>query len=103
MLSELLNMFLNYSTQMADLPSYLGYAAYCSLAIQIPFLSCSNPVIRERAQQNAETNMRVIRGLGRCWKFMGIYVSAKSHNPTASESIIANVLVWFSRRDTPIT
>lgn len=79
-LSEILEMFLNSSNEMADWPSYLGFAAYSSFAIQIPFIGCLNPAVRERAKRNTAINLRVIRGMGQYWKFINLLVSVTSLN-----------------------
>ncbi|KEF58410.1 uncharacterized protein A1O9_06336 [Exophiala aquamarina CBS 119918] len=70
LLSELLGMYLEYSTDMAGISSYIGFAAYCSFAIQVPFIKCLNPTVKERAKRNTAINLRVIRGLSEYWRFM---------------------------------
>jgi hypothetical protein len=73
-ISKLLKMVLDYFPDMSSFPSFIGYAAYCSYAVQIPFKSCLNPPVRELAQMNTAVNLWVVQGMSRYWKFMGLLV-----------------------------
>jgi hypothetical protein len=52
-----------------------GYTAYAACAIQIPYLRCLNPVIKQQAHTNVSTNINVLRGVGVHWKFIELLVS----------------------------
>lgn len=56
-------------------PSFFGYAAYSSCAIQIPFLWCSKPEVRACAFANMIENLRCIQEMGKYWKFIALLVS----------------------------
>ncbi len=57
-------------------PSFVAYAAYCSCAIQIPFLWSSNLQLQERVRSNIRINVRMIRTMGMYWRFSALLVSA---------------------------
>lgn len=59
-------------------PSFVAYAAYCSCAIQIPFLWSSNLQLQERVRSNIRANVRMIRTLGNYWRFSALLVSEDS-------------------------
>lgn len=52
------------------MPSFIGYAAYCACAAQIPFLWCAKLEIKQNAHANLLMNLGVIRGIGKYWKFI---------------------------------
>lgn len=52
------------------MPSFIGYAAYCACAAQIPFLWCVKLEIKQNAHANLLINLGVIRGIGKYWKFI---------------------------------
>lgn len=54
---------------------FVGYAAYCATAIQLPFLRCSNQEISLRALTNIRINSQVLHGVGKRWKFVAGLVS----------------------------
>ncbi|OBT75851.1 hypothetical protein VF21_04434 [Pseudogymnoascus sp. 05NY08] len=54
------------------IPSFIAYAAYCGCAIQIPFLWCSEPSVREKAHANVRTNIRMIHLSAKYWKFSAL-------------------------------
>ncbi|CEJ89862.1 hypothetical protein VHEMI05683 [[Torrubiella] hemipterigena] len=49
---------------------FVGYAAYCATAIQLPFLQCSDETISLRALANIAVNNRVIHGVAKRWRFV---------------------------------
>ncbi|KAH8703400.1 hypothetical protein BGW36DRAFT_354822 [Talaromyces proteolyticus] len=51
-------------------PGFVGYAAYCASAIQLPFLWCNNPEVSMRAFANIRVNAKVLNGIGKRWKFV---------------------------------
>jgi hypothetical protein len=55
---------------------FLGYAAYCSSAVQMPFLWCQKIHIRQSAYFNIEANMEVLHAVGKHWKLVAILVSS---------------------------
>jgi hypothetical protein len=56
------------------LPGLASYTAYAACAIQVPFLRCLNPVIKQQAHTNVLTNIKVLRGAGVHWKFIELLV-----------------------------
>lgn len=73
-ISGLFEMVLDYSPDTSDFPSFLGYAAYCSYAIQIPFKWCLDTAVRATAEKNTAINLRVIEGMRRYWKVVTLLV-----------------------------
>jgi hypothetical protein len=74
-ISSLLGAAREVQLDPARMPSFIGYAAYCACAIQIPLLWCSKPEIKQRAQTNLLTNLGVIQVIGKHWKFIELLVS----------------------------
>lgn len=72
--SNLFDATLAHFPRLSALPSFVGYAAYCGCAIQIPFLWCAEEAIRQTAQKNVRTNMRIIELLSQYWKFSSVLV-----------------------------
>ena len=62
--SELLNLVLANQRRLSTIPSFVSYAAYCGTAIQIPFMTSTDPIVRERAQNNFRVNRKVHRRNG---------------------------------------
>lgn len=73
--SRLLKMVLDHSPDTSDFSSFLGYAAYCSFAVQVPFKWCLDTSVRESAETNTTINLRVIQRLSRYWRFVSLLVS----------------------------
>lgn len=57
---------------------FLGYAAYCSSAVQMPFLWCQKSHIRRSVYFNIEANLEVLRAVGKHWKLVQPLVSLSS-------------------------
>jgi hypothetical protein len=74
-ISSLLGAAREVQLDPARMPSFIGYAAYCACAVQIPFLWCSKPEIKQRAHANLLTNLSGIQGIGKHWKFIELLVS----------------------------
>lgn len=72
--SQFLQMILDFSHETADFPSFVGYAAYCSYAVQVPFRWCLNPSVRETALKNTRANLQVIQGMSKYWEFIVLLV-----------------------------
>ena len=72
--SVLIRRTLSDFPKLSAIPSFVGYAAYCGIAIQIPFLWCSEPMIREKAHTNVKANVKMINTLSKYWKFSAILV-----------------------------
>ncbi|KAH8893599.1 hypothetical protein GQ53DRAFT_717156 [Thozetella sp. PMI_491] len=70
--SHLLKMMLDYYPDVSDFPSFIGYAAYCSYAVQIPFKWCLNSSVRETAEANTRVNLEVIQNMSQYWKFIAL-------------------------------
>ena len=73
--SSLLESTIANMPDTSSIPSFVGYAAYCGCATQIPFLWCSETAVRERAQTNFRTNVKMIRILAKHWKFCALLVN----------------------------
>ncbi|KAM3083425.1 hypothetical protein ACMFMG_004075 [Clarireedia jacksonii] len=67
--SELIATALATSSRPSAMPSFVAYAAYCACAIQIPFMSCLNVVVKECAAANFAANVRMIEIMANFWKF----------------------------------
>lgn len=67
--------------------SFLGYACYCACAVIIPFLQCTNVVVRARAHQDVLANLTLIQELGTYWKFTKLLVTTPDNAP---EMILCN-------------
>lgn len=72
--SELFEAVLSDFPRLSAIPSFVAYAAYCGCAIQIPFLWCTEPSVKNRASANVRTNMRMIHALAPYWKFPELLV-----------------------------
>ncbi|KAL1961575.1 hypothetical protein VTN77DRAFT_1427 [Rasamsonia byssochlamydoides] len=71
-MSELIGAALNMCWDVSRIPSFVGFAAYCASAIQIPFTWCSDPEVAREAHQNVTVNVNVIRELGKYWKLVAL-------------------------------
>ncbi|KAH8174568.1 hypothetical protein LIA77_05987 [Sarocladium implicatum] len=71
-ISRLLEMALGKTPDMTGVSSFVGYAAYCSYAVQIPFHWCIDTAVMETARSNTSVNIRVIRSVGRYWKSVAL-------------------------------
>lgn len=72
--SALLHAAENLDWDCRRMPSFIGYAAYSSCAIQTPFLWCSQPEVKQRAVCNILANLKTLQILGRHWAFLGVLV-----------------------------
>ena len=72
--SALFEAVLTHLPRLSAIPSFVAYAAYCGCAIQIPFMWCSEPAVRERAHANVRINVRIIHILAKYWKFTSLLV-----------------------------
>lgn len=62
------------ATGKCVLHTFIAYAAYSGCAIQIPFMWCLNPAVRERAIANVKANTKMIRKMSQYWKFASLLV-----------------------------
>ncbi|KAJ6155776.1 hypothetical protein N7470_006342 [Penicillium chermesinum] len=53
---------------------FMGYAAYCSMAVQMPFLWCEKDHIQQNAHSNIIVNLDRMHAIGRHWKLVAILV-----------------------------
>ena len=60
--------------EYSKLPSFVGYAAYCASAVQIPFLWCLRQDVKEQIQAYLRTNQTIIQAIGAHWKLIGLLV-----------------------------
>ena len=58
--------------------SFIAYAAYCACAIQIPFLWCQQLNVKERAQVNVRSALKLINSMAKFWKFSALLVRIPS-------------------------
>ncbi len=86
--SELIEAVLSSSHKLSAIPSFVGYAAYCGCAIQIPFTFSGTEAVRLRAQNNVKANFRMIQALAKYWKFTSLLVWAKK---VAENNVEANI------------
>lgn len=75
--STLLEATLSTYRTLSAMHTFVAYTAYSGCAIQIPFMWCSNPTVKERAIANVRTNMRTIRAMAPYWKFAALLVREK--------------------------
>lgn len=73
--SELIKAVLSIFARLSAIPSFVAYAAYCGCAIQIPFMWCTNQMVKERAHANVRANVRVILTVATYWRFAALLVS----------------------------
>jgi hypothetical protein len=78
--STLFETVLTRMEDVSSMPSFIAYAAYCGCAVQIPFMWCLEPSVRERAQHNVKTNARTIHCFAKYWKFSALLVSITGYN-----------------------
>ena len=72
--SSLFDATLATFDRVSAIPSFVGYAAYCGCAIQIPFMWAAEPGVRQRACDGVKANLRIIHILSKYWKFTSILV-----------------------------
>ena len=72
--SSLIEAVLSSSHKLSAMPSFIGYAAYCGCAIQIPFTFSPTGSVRQRAQNNVKANFRMIQALAKQWRFTALLV-----------------------------
>lgn len=66
--------------------AFIGYAAYCSSAIQLPFLWCLKTCVRKSAQINIKVNLETMRYAGKHWKLVAALVSFELPLPVRPQS-----------------
>ncbi|KAI1016866.1 hypothetical protein LB504_007077 [Fusarium proliferatum] len=71
-ISSLISTILSTGYPLSSMPIFVAYSAYSSCAIQIPFLWCSKPSVRERAQFNIDANLKMMQGMSSYWKLASI-------------------------------
>lgn len=64
----------NFS-RLSAIPGFVAYAAYCGCAIQIPFMWCLNPIVKERARANVRANIKMIHTMAIYWKVSALLVA----------------------------
>ena len=89
--SLLIGKVLDGYSRLGAMPSFVSYAAYCGCmcsraadtssslvandsigAIQIPFMSSTDALVREKAQRNVATNVKMIETMSTYWKIASI-------------------------------
>ncbi|KAG5808900.1 hypothetical protein H9Q74_006429 [Fusarium xylarioides] len=71
-ISSLITAILTTGYPLSSMPIFVAHAAYSSCAIQIPFLWCSEPSVKERAQSNIDANVKMIQGMSSYWKLASL-------------------------------
>ncbi|PNP78040.1 hypothetical protein FNYG_08766 [Fusarium nygamai] len=71
-ISSLITAILTTGCPLSSMPIFVAYAAYSGCAIQIPFLWCSEPSVRERAQSNIGANVKMMQGMASYWKLASL-------------------------------
>lgn len=56
-------------------PGFVGFALYCSCAIQLPYLWCADVDDREVARANIRDNLSAMASIGRNWRYVAGLVS----------------------------
>ncbi|KAJ3547467.1 hypothetical protein NM208_g1502 [Fusarium decemcellulare] len=69
------------------MPSFVAYAAYCGIAIQIPFLWCSDSTVRDRAQAHIGANVKMIQMMSSYWKLASLLIKNEPKHTDISEFI----------------
>ncbi|KAI3316836.1 hypothetical protein HD806DRAFT_541813 [Xylariaceae sp. AK1471] len=70
--SALVAAILETTSRTSAVPMFMGFAAYCACAIQIPFWWCSNTAVRERVQANIRANSKLLQLMTVDWKFASL-------------------------------
>ncbi|KIW34670.1 uncharacterized protein PV07_01437 [Cladophialophora immunda] len=70
--STCLKAILQSSLSPDRIPSFVGYAAYASCAVQIPFRWCTDPVVRARVSANLVANLKIMQQMGLYWRFISL-------------------------------
>lgn len=73
--SELIKAVLSTYIRTSAIPTFVAYAAYSGCAVQIPFMWCSNTVVRERINANVRANIKMIQNVAAYWKFAALLVT----------------------------
>ncbi|KAF2102508.1 hypothetical protein NA57DRAFT_52077 [Rhizodiscina lignyota] len=71
-ISTLLKAVLRHSFEMDRIPSFVGYAAYCACAVQMPFFWCTNQGVQDRVRSNVLANLRIIQQIGKYWRYVAL-------------------------------
>jgi hypothetical protein len=82
--SDLIATSVSTSPRLSAIPSFTAYAAYCACAIQIPFVSCSNVIVRKSAVGKLAANVKMIEIMAKYWRFPALLVC---HTTFTHESI----------------
>lgn len=73
--STLMDVVLSSFSKLSAMPGFVAYAAYCGCAIQIPFMWCIDPAVKERAKANVRANVKMIHTMANYWKFSALLVN----------------------------
>ncbi|KAF5632721.1 hypothetical protein F52700_6258 [Fusarium sp. NRRL 52700] len=71
-ISSLISAILTTGYPLSSMPIFVAYAAYSSCAVQIPFLWCSEPSVRARAETNVDNNVKMMQGMSSYWKLASL-------------------------------
>lgn len=56
-------------------PGFVGFALYCSCAIQLPYLWCSDAALSQAARGNIRDNLSAMAVIGQNWRYVAGLVS----------------------------
>lgn len=73
-MSALITALLEMTPSTSIVPMFMGYAAYCGCAIQIPFMWSSNPTVKARAVSNVNANSKLLQLMTVDWTFASVLV-----------------------------
>jgi hypothetical protein len=73
-ISNLIRSALLTNFPISAMPLFVAYAAYSSCAVQIPFLWCSEVLVKQRARANVEANINMIQQMSSYWKLASLLV-----------------------------
>ncbi|KAI0454672.1 hypothetical protein F5B21DRAFT_504148 [Xylaria acuta] len=68
-MSSLIAAILEATPRTSGIPMFMGYAAYCGCAIQIPFMWSSKAAFKERIRANIRANSKLLQLMTADWKF----------------------------------
>lgn len=89
---QISTMFIQSSNWIGSFATgFMGYAAYCSTAVQIPFLWCQKESVRENARTNIIANLDALKAIGRHWKLIALLVG----RPVPSKLSVTLYLIFY--------
>jgi hypothetical protein len=81
---------------------FVGYALYCSCAIQLPFLWSVEPAVAENARRNIKFNLETMAKIGRNWPYvlnLGLHVRSLYQYHSTEPVVLPAHIQHFSAAD----